>query len=87
VIRTFWLMVSVLLCLLAGVGVHYLRFDPAEITRPLEGVAMLTGCTGPSLGRAYYEISASCTPHRMYLSNIAYPEMDAIDRMDFVYVE
>ena len=77
-VRSFWVMTVLLLLLIAGVEVHYLRFDPARIDTPLEALSTLTERTGLSLGRAYYEPIAS-------QGNIAYPEMQAIDRMDFVY--
>jgi len=63
-----------------GTGVHYLSFDLAKIDTPLESLTSLTNYTGLSLGRAYYEQVAS-------EGNIAYPEMQTINRMDFVYAE
>jgi hypothetical protein len=74
------MMTLFLLLLLVGTGVHYLSFDPAKIDTPLEALTSLTNYAELSLGRAYDEATAA-------QGNIAYPEMQAIDRMDFVYVE
>jgi len=79
-IRSFWMMTLFLLLLLVGTGVHYLSFDPAKIDTPLEALTSLTSHAGLSLGRAYDEPIAS-------QGNIAYPEMQPIDRMDFVYAK
>ncbi len=77
-IRSFWMMTLFLLLLLVGVVVHYLSFDPAKIDTPLGALTSLTNHAELSLGRAYDEPIAA-------QGNIAYPEMQAIDRMDFVY--
>jgi len=80
-------MTVMLVLLVVGVGIHYLRFDPAQIDTPLKTLSLLTKCTGASLGRAYYEPTTHCSPLTAHSSNIAYPEMQAIDRMDFVYAK
>ena len=77
-IRQFWMMTALLLLFVVGVGVHYLRFDPDKVGRSLNALASLTQRTEVSLGRAYYESADA-------YGNSAYPEMQTIDRMDFVY--
>ena len=73
-------MVILLLLLVAGTSLHYLGFDRSETSVPLVALAKVTQRTGLSLSQAYYESSVSGT-------NIAYPEMQGINRMDFVYVK
>jgi len=79
-IRSFWVMTILLLLLAAGAGVHYLRFDQQAYVKPLQALSSLTYRTGLSLGKAYYE---SATVY----GTIAYPEMQPINRMDFVYAK
>ena len=74
------MMVILLLLLVAGTSLHYLGFDRSEVSEPLVALAKVTQRTGLSLAQAYYEPSVSGT-------NIAYPEMQGINRMDFVYVK
>ena len=74
----FWVMTALLLLFVAGASVHYLRFDAGKVDKSLNALASLTQHSGASLGRAYYESADA-------YGNSAYPEMQAIDRMDFVY--
>ncbi len=71
-------MTALLLLFVLGVGVHYLCFDAGKVDKLLNALASLTHRSEVSLGRAYYE-SANA------YGNSAYPEMQPIDRMDFVY--
>ena len=71
-------MTALLLLFVVGASVHYLRFDTGRVDRSLSALASLTHRSEISLGRAYYESADA-------YGNSAYPEMQAIDRMDFVY--
>ncbi len=74
------MMTALLLLFVVGAGVHYLRFDADKVDKSLDALASLTHRSEASLGRAYYESADA-------YGNSAYPEMQAIDRMDFVYEE
>ena len=67
-----------------GVALHYLSFDRHEIHTALSSVVRVTHIAEPSLSVSYYE-SRVMSPHSS--TNISYPEMSSIDRMDFVYAK
>ena len=74
------MMTLLLLVLLTVAGVHSLRFDQQEHVKPLQALSLLTHHEGLSLGKAYYESETA-------YGNVAYPEMQPINRMDFVYAK
>jgi hypothetical protein len=76
-----------LLFLGAGVAAmmgHYLSYDAQVQTRALQQVSVLTKVPSASLSVAWYEPRV-----RLYqkAQNPAYPQLQPIDRMDFVYAE
>jgi len=87
VIRPFWIMTVLLLGLLTGVGIHYLRFDRDSVLETLASLAEVTRHTGLSFSVAYYEPDTTQYWIQRTHSNIVYPEMEQINRMDFVYAQ
>ncbi len=70
--------------IILSMGVHYTLGDRSEVTQSLVAVAGLTKMSSPSFGVAYYEPRVAGLRDE---TNIAYPEMISIDRMDFVYAK
>lgn len=80
-IKAFFVMIGVLFLMIFAVGAHYLSFDGRSIAHDLSSVVALTHMAEPSFSVSYYEPRLSSDG----ASNIAYPEMMPINRMDFVY--
>jgi len=82
VIKSFYLLVSFMGILCAGMFLHYMTFDAKKEISELNAIVAISGISSPSLSVAFYE-------PRILLygmeQNPAYPEMEPIDRMDFVY--
>jgi hypothetical protein len=83
-IRLFYLLSTLLLLLIAFVGVHYTLSDRKDMTENIATIADLSRLSSLSLSVAWYEPRL----HRIEKAdNSAYPEMMPLDRMDFVYAE
>ncbi len=80
-IRNFWVMVMMLVLMVGGVAVHYLSFDRSRIDRGVVSGAALLRAVFPAFSVAYYEPRTPYDSH----NNPAYPEMEQINKMDFVY--
>lgn len=65
-------------------GVHYAWGDRGEVADKLGAIAGLTMMSSLSFSVAYYEPRLGGIDRA---TNIAYPEMIALDRMDFVYAK
>lgn len=83
-IRTFWILVSLLLLAVVAAAGHYLSVDRGSTEREILSVASLVQFTEPSLSVSWYE------PRTLHLeqcsiANPVYPEMSDMQRMDFVY--
>ena len=83
-VRQFFLSVSVLLLLSVGMLLHYMASDSSAKQQAMRTLVALTGIHTPSLSTAYYE--PRVMPYQQ-ISNPAYPQMQTINRMDFVYAE
>ena len=81
-IKEFSILVSIVLLLAGFVFVHYLTHNGMYSKEMLSSIAKVTKLSSPSLSVAYYE------PRVLFYdeaSNPAYPQMQAINKMDLVY--
>ena len=71
--------------LLAGfVSVHYLTHNGISSIETLNSVTKITKLSSPSLSVAYYEPRVLSYEEAL---NPAYPQMQAINKMDLVYAK
>jgi len=81
-VKTFFTGILLLLLSVSLAGVH-LWYGGAELTQEtLSDVTGVTGFSAPSLSVAYYEPRVLLYDE---ISNPAYPQMQPMNRMDFVY--
>ena len=82
VVKPFFVLVSLLVVLTGGISIHYLVYNNDAQKELLASVVKITEISSHSLSVAYYE-------PRVFLydevSNPAYPQMQAINKMDLVY--
>ncbi len=81
-IKEFSILVLIVLLLTSFVFVHYLTHNGMYSKEMLSSIAKVTKLSSPSLSVAYYE------PRVLFYdeaSNPAYPQMQAINKMDLVY--
>ena len=82
--KDFYLLSGLLVLMSAIMALHYLVSEKESTGRQLEAIVALSHISSPSLSVAYYEPRL----RRMEkAANCAYPEMPALDRMDFVYAK
>ena len=76
-------MSFLMLCVALATG-HYITYDRESGREMLQKITALTQISSASLSVAWYEPRI-----RLYedASNPAYPQMQPIDRMDFVYAK
>lgn len=87
-VKAFYLAASLLFSMTLAVGIHYIFTDRVDVTGKLSAVAGLTRMGSPSLSVAYYEQRMDPRVQGIEkATNIAYPEMMPLDRMDFVYAK
>ena len=82
-IREFSIFFALLLISLAVITTHYL-YERSHLHGTSLIITRLTNISAPSLSVSYYE------PRVLYseqASNPAYPQMQSIDRMDFIYAD
>lgn len=82
-VREFYILMFLLLLTVTALVVHYFSYHTATRFETLRQVTGVTGDASPSLSTAFYE------PGRLGVAAVhpAYPEMQTINRLDFVYVE
>jgi len=81
-IKEFSILVSIVLLLTGFVFVHYLAHNGISSQKMLSSVANITEISSPSLSVAYYE------PRVLFYEEVlnpAYPQMQAMNKMDLVY--
>ncbi len=81
-IKPFFALVTILVLSVAMVAGHYLQYDRKTPQEALQGISAVTHFSSPALSVSYYE------PRILFYetaSNPAYPQMQALNRMDFVY--
>jgi len=81
-IKPFFALVMLLALSVGLVTVHYLHFDRKTPKEALQKISAITNFSSPALSASYYE------PRILFYetaSNPAYPQMQALNRMDFVY--
>ena len=82
-IKLFIYIFTSLIMVAGMVCIHYLRYsDDSE--KNLQKITALTGITSPVLSVAYYEPRVLLYDETI---NPAYPQMQPINRMDFVYAK
>lgn len=81
-VRQFFWVAGILTGLGSTVVLHYLFIQYSAPNEKLSALVKLTGITSLSLGSAYYEPRLLGEP----AAHPAYPQMQSIDRTDFVYV-
>lgn len=82
-IKPFLAIVGALFIMLLMISIHYLFFDDKSVNAKLSKITAFTYSSRPSWSVSYYE-------PRILLNrstNIVYPEMMPINRMDFVYAK
>jgi len=83
-IKPFYAASTLLLLIIITMGAHYTLGDRKNVSDRINAVAGLTRISSPSFGVAYCEPRMGGVKET---GNIAYPEMMALDRMDFVYAK
>jgi len=83
-IKEFSILVSIVLLLAGFVLVHYLTHNGMVSKEMLSSVAKVTKLSSPSLSVAYYEPRVLSYEEAL---NPAYPQMQAINKMDLVYAQ
>lgn len=83
-IKPFFVQLSFLSLLLFSLILHYLLTPVKKTEEALALVTQLSGISAPSLSVNYYEPRL-----RLYEKavNPAYPQMQALDSMDFIYAK
>ena len=81
-VRAFYVLVALLLSSVLAVASHYLFFDREHVESRLLAVANLSKIVSPSLAVTYYEPRVLAVESA---SNPAYPEMQTINKQDFIY--
>lgn len=83
-IKLFFILVSLLMLMVGIAFIHYAGTSSQASQQDLERISTVTQIVSPSLSVAYYE------PRVLFVekgSNPAYPQMQPIDKMDFVYAK
>jgi len=81
-IKEFSILVSIVLLLTGFVFIHYLTHNGVSSQKTLSSISKITEISSPSLSVAYYE------PRVLFYEetqNPAYPQMQAMNKMDLVY--
>ncbi len=73
---------SIMMFLAAGVLLHSMTYDGSRETSRLLSLVEVTGLSSPSLSVAFYEPRVFLYDETI---NPAYPQMQPINRMDFIY--
>ena len=81
--KRFGLVAIVLTVLVGGMAVHHISYDRAAARERVSAVASAARLGRISLGAAWYE-GRMMAPD-LAAPNPAYPEMESINRGDFVY--
>ena len=83
-IKEFSILISIVLLLVSFIFIHYLTHNGISSQEMLKSITKVTKLSSPSLSVAYYE-------PRVFLydedSNPAYPQMQTMNKMDFVYAK
>ena len=83
-LKPFFLFVSFLFLFLGALGTHCLLSDFYVQEQRLDLLSQITGISAPSFSVKYYEPRLRCYEDAY---NPAYPQMQAMTMMDFVYAE
>ncbi|KYJ86146.1 hypothetical protein AS592_01930 [Sulfurovum riftiae] len=75
---------SLMVFLASGILLHYITYDESTQQSRLSGLVEVTGLPSPSLSVAFYEPRVFLYDETI---NPAYPQMQPINRMDFVYAK
>ena len=81
-IKPFFAWVTVLVLSVGLVVGHYLQYDRKIPQETLQEISAVTHFSSPALSVSYYE------PRILFYetaSNPAYPQMQALNRMNFIY--
>ncbi|SFV90942.1 hypothetical protein MNB_SV-4-496 [hydrothermal vent metagenome] len=82
--KQFFISVSILLFMIGAIALHYITFDTQTVHTKLSEIVAITKLPSPSLSVAFYEPRVFLLEHARHP---AYPQMQAIDKMDFVYAQ
>ena len=83
-VKQFFISVSMLLFMIGAIALHYITFDTQTAHAKLSEIVAITKLPSPSLSVAFYE------PRVFLLEQArhpAYPQMQVINKMDFVYAQ
>jgi hypothetical protein len=83
-IKPFLVLISVLIGSIIMVFIHYSYYDAQISLSSLQRVTAITHISSPSLSVAYYEPRIMLDKR---IENPAYPQMQAINKMDFIYAK
>lgn len=81
-IKPFFILLCLLLVSVGMISIHYIYYDDEIPQKLLQDISSVTHISSASLSVAYYE------PRELFdekIDNPAYPQMQAINKMDFVY--
>jgi len=83
-VKQFYIVVAFLMISISVVVVDYLRYDRESFGESIEAISSLSKISSPSLSSSWYE------PRLLYIddrTNLIYPEMSRVDKMEFVYAK
>jgi hypothetical protein len=82
VIKEFFISISVILSLVVFVFLHYITYSDNSSQSMLNSLVKVSKISSPSLSVAYYEPRILLYDD---IQNPAYPQMQAINKMDLIY--
>ncbi len=81
-IKEFIMSASIILLMMSFVFIHYLLNNFNSSMSSLESIVTITNFSSPSLSVSYYEPRVLLHENML---NPAYPQMQTINKMDFIY--
>jgi len=81
-LRPFAFLALFLLLLITSTLSHYILYNEVVKTKKILSIVNLTKLSSPAFSSAFYE------PRKLFssdISNPAYPQMQTINKMDFIY--
>ena len=82
-IKSFVMVIFLLVVVITMVTLHYMSYDTQTPQRKIDDITSLSKLSSLSLSVAYYEPRQA----NEIESNPAYPQMNSINKMDFIYAK
>jgi len=83
-VKEFFMFGLFVLLMAVGIVSHYMTYNATEQASEISRIVSLTKLASPSLSVAFYEPRIFLLEHA---ANPAYPQMQPINKMDFVYAK